>query len=82
MFELEAFGIVLIPVILGLVEIVKILGLPKRFSPLVSLVLGILAGVIYVHPENLSAAILVGIALGLSAVGLYSGTKNTIEGKK
>lgn len=79
MFELEAYGIVLIPVILGLAEIAKSLGMPKKYSPIVSLVLGIIAGIVYVHPENLVAAILVGIALGLSAVGLYSGTKNTKE---
>lgn len=82
MFELEAYGIVFIPIILGLVEIGKSLGMPKKYSPIMSLVLGIIAGVVYVHPENLAAAILVGIALGLAAVGLYSGTKNTIEGEK
>lgn len=79
MFELEAFGIVLVPLILGLVEVFKGLGLPKKFSPILSLVFGILAGIFYVHPDDLMAGVLVGIALGLSAVGLYSGSKNMIE---
>ncbi|MBM7717196.1 hypothetical protein JOC94_004221 [Bacillus thermophilus] len=79
MFELEAYGIVLIPIILGLVEIGKSLGMPKKYSPVVSLILGILAGIVYVHPDNLAAATLVGIALGLAAVGLYSSGKNIVE---
>lgn len=75
----EIYDVVLIPLIVGLVELVKGLGLPKRFLPVISLLLGIAAGVFYLYPDDIKGGILVGIMLGLSASGLYSGTKNTIE---
>lgn len=79
----EIYDVVLIPLIIGLVELFKGLGLNKKFLPVVSLFLGITAGVFYLYPEDLKGGILVGIMLGLSASGLYSGTKHTIEnGKK
>lgn len=76
---IEVFGVALIPVIIGLVEVVKKLGLPNKVIPATSLVLGIVAGIVYVHPDNVLAGVLVGIALGLSASGLYSGVKHTFE---
>lgn len=58
----------------------KGLGFPKQFIPLLNLALGIIAGIIYVSPGNVSKAILIGIALGLSASGLYSGVKSVARG--
>lgn len=79
MFEIAIYDVVLIPLIVGLVEIFKGLGLNKRFLPLISLTFGIAAGVFYVCPDDIKGGILIGIMLGLSASGLYSGTKHTIE---
>lgn len=76
---LEVNHVVLIPLILGIVEVFKVLGLKKKFLPLLSLVLGVLAGIFYVYPNDLKSGIIVGIMYGLSASGLYSGTKNSIE---
>lgn len=75
----EMYGIALIPLIIGLVELFKRLGLPKKLTPLASLILGVAAGVFYVFPSDLKGGIIVGIMMGLSSSGLYSGTKNTIE---
>ncbi|SDX44783.1 hypothetical protein SAMN05444487_11814 [Marininema mesophilum] len=72
---------VLVSVIIGLVEMLKQVGLPKRLSPLVSLTLGIVAGFFYLAPGELSVGILQGIIMGLSATGLYSGTKNMVQPK-
>lgn len=68
----------LITVVTGLVELAKTIGLPVEFAPLASLVIGLAAGIIYTT-GTLPEQILYGIVIGLSACGLYSGTKNTVE---
>ncbi|HLR79422.1 MAG TPA: hypothetical protein VK119_02420 [Bacillota bacterium] len=76
---IEVYDVALIPLIVGLVELLKGFGLPKKWLPIVSILFGITAGVLYVHPDDLKGAIIVGLMLGMAASGLYSGTKNTIE---
>lgn len=76
---MEAYDVALIPIITGLVGVFTQLGLRKKFAPIVSLILGLLIGVFYVYPDDIKGGILVGIMLGLSATGLYSGVKNTKE---
>ena len=68
------------PLIVALVELAKNVGLPSRWAPLLALSLGILTafGTVAAIPEPPQPpflTLLVGIALGLSAAGLYSGTK-------
>lgn len=75
----EVYGVALIGLIVGLVEVLKRAGLPKRFLPLSSLIFGVAAGIFYINPEDLKAGIIVGLMMGLSASGLYSGTKSTFE---
>lgn len=75
----EVYGVALIPLIIGLVELMKWFGLPKKVTPIASLILGLIAGIVYVNPEDLKGGVLVGLMIGLSASGLYSGTKNTFE---
>ena len=70
--------IVSVPVILALVEMLKKSGLSSRFAPIVSLALGIVFGFVWVEGDwmlKLGA----GIILGLSASGLYSGTKAVVR---
>lgn len=76
---IEVYGVALIPLIVGLVELIKWFGFPKKLLPLASLSLGITLGMIYVNPTDIKGGILVGLMMGLSASGLYSGTKNTFE---
>lgn len=73
-------GIAIIPTIMGLSHIAKQLGFPVKFLPLLSLVLGVGASMLFFYHGNLKAAILQGFYLGLSASGLYSSTKNVTEG--
>lgn len=70
----------LLPLILGLVQVGLQLGLPKKFSPVLAIALGILAGIFYLYPGNYSMGVLIGVSLGLGAVGLHSGVKNVKEG--
>lgn len=75
----EVFGVATIALIVGLVELLKRLDVPKKILPVASLIFGVAAGIFYVHPGDLKAGIIVGLMLGLSASGLYSGTKNIVE---
>lgn len=85
MTESNAVGVViLVPIIVGILEVLKRTGLPSRFIPLTSLLIGVAAGVIDAAtrpgatPQSISVGVLQGAILGLSAVGLYSGTQATM----
>lgn len=73
----EYFQLVIIPIIIGIVEVFKRAGLPNKYSPIVSLLLGVIFGILYVQP--LLDGITLGLVIGLSATGLYSGSKNVFE---
>jgi hypothetical protein len=75
MFEFYQF--VVIPIIIGIVEILKIAGLPVKYSPLASLALGLFFGFFFI--ESIKEGLIVGLLVGLSATGLYSGSKNIRE---
>lgn len=83
MNDLQVSGVILVAVILGLTQAAKkVFGLSeetaKRVSPAVAVVLGAVAGVFYLANGDVKTGVLIGISLGLNAVGLYSGTRNTI----
>ena len=69
--------------IIGLVEVVKRLEvMPKKLLPVLDVILGMISGVcVYgLHlGYGMTNGILIGIALGLSACGLFSGVKNLSE---
>lgn len=73
---------IIIAVIVGLVELLKQAGLPKKASPLIALAFGVAGGVIYLFPGDVKAGIFMGLVMGLSASGLYSGGKALLDGKK
>ena len=70
---------VVIPIIMSIVEMTKGLGLPNKFSSIAAVVVGALIGVFFVEPGCLKTGLLKGIVYGLTASGLYSGTKNTMQ---
>jgi len=83
MTEFNVYGIALVPVIVGLSELLKKSGVPKKFTPVTSVLLGLVFGITYLAPGDIKQGILFGLVLGLSAVGLFSSTKNTVfEGIK
>ena len=74
--SLTPISLALIPVVLGLVSVVKMY-LDARWSPLVSIVVGIAAA--FVFPAvTVPLTILQGVLMGLMASGLYSGVKTTV----
>lgn len=77
MFEL--YDVVIIPLIVGIVEMFKRAGVSKKLLPFIGVILGIAIGVVYVTDFDWKQGVLVGAMLGLSASGLYSSSKNTFE---
>jgi hypothetical protein len=83
--ELKTFlltPIAQVGVIIGLAEIIKRLGMESRFIPLVDVGLGLISG-IEIYSAGLgypiSEGVLIGVALGLEACGLFSGCKNLFQ---
>ena len=68
------YDVALIPATMGLVDVAKRAGLPSKYAPVVSIAIGIILG-IATNIGNAQKGIITGIAIGLSASGLYSGTK-------
>lgn len=79
---MEVYDVVLIPLIIGMVELLKMYGMKRRLLPLMALAFGVLGGIFYIYPDDPKAGILVGIMMGLSASGLYSGGKAVVEREK
>lgn len=75
----EIYDVVLIPFIMGIVELLKRAGISKKILPLISLVIGIAIGVVYVANFDWKQGVLIGAMLGLAASGLYSSSKNTFK---
>lgn len=75
----EIYDVVIIPLILGIVELFKRVGVSKKVLPFIALAIGIVIGVVYVTDFDWKQGVLVGAMLGLSASGLYSSSKNTFE---
>jgi len=64
---------IVVPIIVGLVEVAKRVGLPTKFLPLLAVVLGIANS--YLFNEF---SIIDGLVSGLMAVGLFSGVKASV----
>ncbi|MED4377976.1 hypothetical protein P9274_20170 [Schinkia azotoformans] len=79
-FDLSIYQTTLIPAIIFIIWIAGQTGLSKKFFPLLALLLGIAAGLVFigVSPEG----VVTGILIAAAAVGFHSGTKNVIEGGK
>lgn len=65
-----------VPIIVGVIEVMKKAGLPDNYAPVVALLLGV-AGAFASSGMN-TYSVFNGILAGLSASGLYSGYKATI----
>lgn len=72
-----------IALIIALAQLIKEVGCPTKYIPLIDLGLGILSGVVIFGifmGQGILVGVLLGIAEGLSACGLFSGIKNIKEG--
>lgn len=69
--------IAIVPVIVGVTEVFKMVGMPSRFSPLFALALG-MAIVYFVGETSVADRLFTGAIAGLAASGLYSGVKKQL----
>jgi len=72
------FGVASIPLIVGIVEVLKQAGLPSRFAGLTSLGIGLAGGVLSARfgiDADVPAAVAAGIMAGLAATGAWSVTR-------
>lgn len=72
-------GVLVVPFITAIVELVKGLGLNAKYCPIVSVVLGAILGIAYVEPTNIMSGLIIGISLGLSSSGLYDNVSTFIK---
>lgn len=72
----------MVALIIALAEVAKNLGVNKKYIPLLDLVIGLIGSFFIYQDLTVIYRVLVGIALGLSACGLFSGIKNTYESIK
>ncbi|MEH7122128.1 hypothetical protein V7127_02665 [Bacillus sp. JJ1773] len=72
MFEIA----IIIAVVLALTELVKRMDwISVKYVPVVSLLLGLLAGIFYVDVATLQEKIMFGLMIGLAAAGLFDQSK-------
>lgn len=77
-FDILTKFAILVPVTIGVVQAVKMVGLPVRFAPLASLVVGI-GGAYFLIGGDAQIVALQGVIAGLMASGLWSGTRTTFN---
>lgn len=70
---------IVVPVIMAIVQLAKGLGLPRKFSAITAVLVGAIIGIFYIEPRDIKIGIFKGVVYGLTASGLYSGTKNTVQ---
>jgi len=82
----EYAGVLAVPLIIGLVEAAKRMGMDVVWATPLAIMCGLVLSVGYEAARQTAGgevwlnAILWGFALGLSASGLYSGAKTAIQG--
>ena len=74
--ETAYFGVGFVPLVIGLVEVGKRAGLPTRFAPLLSLFLGVV--LMLAVSVDVIQSVLLGLAVGLSSSGIYSGVRASV----
>lgn len=67
----------IIPLVLGLTEVFKRAGVPIKYIPALSILLGVM-GVVAIYGAD-ATNIVQGIVYGLSASGLWSGVKTVLN---
>lgn len=74
-----------VALIIGLAQLVKNLGLKSKYIPLFDVLCGLVGGILVYFIEfkyDIIQSIMIGLAIGLSACGLFSGIKNLAEKKE
>ena len=73
LFQFTGYTALITPITIGIVQAIKTLGLADRYIPIFSIITGVALS--FLGSDPLQATVLQGIAVGLLACGLWSGTK-------
>lgn len=66
-----------VPLVLAVVQAIKMMGTPTKFAPIISIAVGMGVGMLVNSGLTLTQNLLAGVIYGLSASGLYSGVTTT-----
>lgn len=75
---LQAEYAALVPVLVAMLSALKAAGFPTRYIPTLALSAGILIG-LFLSKWDIINGLIIGGAIGLSAIGTHSGIKNTLK---
>lgn len=75
---LQAEYAALVPVIVAILSALKSAGFPTRYIPALAISAGILIG-LFLSKWDIVNGLIIGGAIGLSAIGAHSGIKNTLK---
>lgn len=76
--EVSKEFLILVPVVVGVVQVIKTVGMPSKYAPLTSLILGVAGALFFIGGGVTGMNALQGVIVGLTASGLWSGVKATI----
>ena len=65
-----------VSIILGVNQALKLVGVPTKYVPGISVVLGIAAGIFFMPGSNIQETIYNGISVGLGSIGLFASEKH------
>lgn len=79
--DLEILGISAVGLIIAVIQLAKSIGFPAKYAGILAVAVGLLLsfGYTYYAETQVFNATLTGLALGLSAAGLYSAAKNAVK---
>lgn len=76
MENIDFVNLGLIPAVSAVVSAIKVTGMHKKWTPIVSMIVGILGVMAFDGFSGVN--VVIGVVTGLAASGLYSGTKTMI----
>ncbi|CAH2214146.1 hypothetical protein [Tepidibacter aestuarii] len=80
---MEAYSyLIIIPLIVSITQVIKTAGVPKKFAPLISLVIGMVLCIFYESNVDIKQRVLDGIIAGLIASGSFSAFKSVAKSNK
>lgn len=77
-FEFLGFGIPAI--VIGLMELLKGVGVNKRIIPFINIGLTVAIFTLYVYPTDIKTGVYIGVIASLTSMGLFNASKSTVKG--
>lgn len=75
-------AVLIAPIIIGIVQALKVTKLPDRYAPIMSIAVGVMIAFMTGRGDFWGDSALSGVIYGLSASGLYSGAKSFMTKEK